>query len=143
CTKEFIRDSESGFLSILGFLRTTRAIILRRNTIYTSGAKPPLFSPPRRGRCKRGILPLSILLRAFENRFGDGAIGAATADVAAHPVGNLLARGIRIFHQKCLCGHNLPRRAVTALSPDVADESLLQRIQLIAVRHSLDGEHGF
>ena len=33
----------------------SRSPIFLRNVIYTGGAKPPLFSPPRRGRCKRGI----------------------------------------------------------------------------------------
>src|ERR1043166_5703182 len=92
---------------------------------------------------ERRNLSLAVFLRRFEDGLRNGAVGAATANVAAEPFGNLLAGGIGIFHQQRLGSHDLSRCAVTALGADVADESFLQRIQLIAARHAFDGEDGF
>jgi hypothetical protein len=45
-------------------LRSAREVFglfVRRNARYTHGVMPPLFSPPRRGRCKRGSFLVAAL----------------------------------------------------------------------------------
>src|SRR5581483_3568109 len=79
----------------------------------------------------------------FENGLCDRAIGAAAADGACEPFGDLLARRMGIFHEQTLRRHNLPRRAVAALRADVADERLLKRIELLAVRDALNRQNAF
>src|SRR5262249_29067620 len=84
---------------------------------------------------------LAILLSRFKNRLGNGTISAAATDVPGKPVGDLLPRGPRIFHEQGFCRLDLPGCAITTLRADVTNERLLQRIQLITPRYSLDGQN--
>ena len=84
-----------------------------------------------------------MLLSGFKDGLRDGAVSAAAANVSAEPFGDLLAGGMGIFSEQRLRRHDLPWRAVTALRSDVADERLLERIQLVVSGHALDGQHGF
>ena len=76
----------------------------------------------------------------LEDGLRDRAVGAAAADVAAQPFGNLVAVRIGIVTQERLGGHDLSRRAVTALRADVADERFLERIQAFVLRYAFDGK---
>ena len=89
------------------------------------------------------LLAMRFFLGCLKNRLGDGSIGAAAADVAAQPLGDLRARGLGIFNQQRLGRHDLARRAVTALRADIADERLLQRFEFAVLSDTFDGQYGF
>src|SRR5207248_10152943 len=83
---------------------------------------------PRGTRGASGIL----------NRRDDVVVGSAPAYVAAHPVADLLCRARVALADASDAGHDLSRRAITALKTIALDESLLQRMQLVASREALD-----
>src|SRR5207253_8890667 len=66
------------------------------------------------------------------NRRGDGRVAAAAADVAIHPMGDLVVarRGGFQLQQQALGGHDLAGGAVAALGADVADKRLLKWVEL-------------
>ena len=66
-------------------------------------------------------------------------IGGATADVAAHVFADVVVVGGVAFLDAGDRRDDLPRRAVPALEGVLIDEGLLHRMQLVALRQSLDG----
>ena len=71
-------------------------------------------------------LPSSVLSRAGD-RIDDVRVGAAAAEIAAHPVPDLIGRGARVGAQQALGRDDLAGRAVAALEGVVLDEGLLDR----------------
>ena len=69
----------------------------------------------------------------------DVIVGAAAAQVAAHPVADFLRRAGMTLVDAGDAGHDLPGRAVAALEGVALDEGGLQRVQLFALRQALDG----
>src|SRR5258705_7709925 len=75
-----------------------------------------------------GCIAASVL-RRFLHRLDNAAVGAAAADVAAHPLADfIVASGVPFFQQRNRRA-DLPRRAVAALKSVVADERGLHRMQ--------------
>src|SRR5437588_2818677 len=78
-------------------------------------------------------------MRRLPNGRDDALVGAAAADVAAHPVAYLLiARRVPFLEQRDR-GADLSRRAVAALEAVVADERGLHRMELAIARQPFDG----
>src|SRR5437868_2153655 len=72
----------------------------------------------------------------------DVRIGAAAAEIAAHPLADLMLRaGMSLFEQGD-GGADLPRSAEAALEGVVPDEGCLDRMQFLAFSHTLDGGDG-
>ena len=69
--------------------------------------------------------------RRILNRRDDVVVGAAAAQVAAHPVADLLRRAGVALGDAGDAGHDLPRRAVAALEGVTLDEGRLQRVELV------------
>src|SRR5262245_28491134 len=65
------------------------------------------------------------LLRGLQDRGDDRGIGAAAANVAGHPFGDLLSTRGRIGYQQRLGRHDLTRRAKPALGANIAYERFL------------------
>src|SRR5437588_748465 len=78
-------------------------------------------------------------MRGLPDRGDDVYVAAAAAEVAAHPLADLVVVFRVSLAQQCRRGAELPRRAVTALEGVVADEGGLQRVQPVRTRESLDG----
>src|SRR2546423_3444269 len=79
-------------------------------------------------------------MRGLPDRGDDVHVAAAAAEVAAHPLANLVV-GFRVsFAQQRGGGAELPRRAVAALEGVVADEGGLQRAHVVRAREPLDGD---
>ena len=77
-----------------------------------------------------------------EHRLDDSHIGATAAEIAAHP----FAHALRIvaglaFLDESDCTHDLARRAEPTLEPVMSDERGLDRMQCVAMRYALDGQH--
>src|SRR5438270_7301035 len=79
-------------------------------------------------------------MRGLPDRGDDVHVAAAAAEVAAHPLANLVVVFRVSLAQQCRRGAELPRRAVAALEGVVADEGGLQRVQAVRARESLDGD---
>src|SRR5206468_2798305 len=77
--------------------------------------------------------------RGFSDGSDDVRIGAAATDVATHELADLLVRPGSSFCQQRDGGHDLARRAITALEPIVADERLLERVKAAVAPQALDG----
>src|SRR5947209_18452995 len=70
----------------------------------------------------------------------DVDVAAAAAEIAAHPLADLVV-GFRVsLAQQRRGGADLPRRAVAALEAVVADEGGLQRVQAVVGGEPLDGD---
>src|SRR2546421_598057 len=69
----------------------------------------------------------------------DVVIGSAATQVAAHPVADFLRRAGVAFCDAGNAGHDLPRRAITALETIALDEGGLQRMKPLALSEALDG----
>src|SRR5207237_4180597 len=63
------------------------------------------------------------------HRFDDAEVTAAAADVAGHPLANLVLRSRVPFANQRRCGTDLTGRAVAALESVVADECRLNGLQ--------------
>ena len=105
-------------------------------------------SPARRAASSR------VLSEGLGDRVDDAVVRAAAAEVAAHPLAQLVAAerdvlggevvgDVARHAARQLRRHgdrraDLPRRAVAALEAVMLDERLLQRVQAVAVRQALD-----
>ena len=75
--------------------------------------------------------------RRVLDRGHDVVIGPAAADVAAHPVADLLGRaGVTLLDARH-AGHDLSRRAIPALEGVALDEGGLQGMELVALGEAL------
>ena len=72
------------------------------------------------------------------NRGDDMVVGAAAAQIAAHPVADLLRRVGMALGDAGDAGHDLPRRAIAALEGVPFDECCLQRVELLALHQAFD-----
>src|SRR5438067_12141228 len=72
------------------------------------------------------------------NRRQNARVGAAAADVAAHPFADLIVAVRVIFFYQRDRGTDLARRAIAALKSVVFDKSSLHWMQLFAVRQSFN-----
>src|SRR6476469_2188381 len=76
----------------------------------------------------------------FADGGDDVGVGAAAADVAAHPGADLFV-ALRVpFAEQRHGRADLSRRAVAALEAVVADERGLYRVKVLAVREPFDGD---
>src|SRR5688572_29631581 len=80
----------------------------------------------------------SAFPRGVLDRRDDVVIGTAAAEVAAHPVADLLSRLGMALGNAGDAGHDLTRGAVTALESVALDEGGLQRMEPVALRQALD-----
>src|SRR5437773_2372496 len=80
-------------------------------------------------------------LRRVLDRLDDVLVARAAAQVAGHPVADLLLRRARVLLQQPVRAGDHPGRAVAALQAVLLRERLLQRMQLAALLEALDGEH--
>ena len=73
--------------------------------------------------------------------FGDARIGAAAAEIAAHRFADALGivAGLAFMDQADRA-HDLARRAEAALERVMGDERGLNGMQMLALRHALDGK---
>src|ERR1700730_13908462 len=81
------------------------------------------------------------LRRDLADRRHDVRIRAAAAEIAAHELSDLLIRAGPPLVQQRDRRHDLPGRAVAALKAVMADERLLQWMQLPVPRESFDRRH--
>src|SRR5579859_338858 len=81
---------------------------------------------------------ISAPRRRFGDRLDDLVVAGAAAEIAHHPVFDLVLAGVRVAVQQRFRRHDLARRADAALEAAVIDEGLLQRMQLLALGHALD-----
>src|SRR5437016_856888 len=72
------------------------------------------------------------------DRRDDVVIRSAATEVAAHPVSDLLPRAGVALGDTGGAGHDLPRRAITALERIALDERRLERMEFVALRETLD-----
>src|SRR5580765_7491940 len=119
-------DGKKLMLKLVTEIRILSAAIAQRGGAPTSATRDN--TTRTKFFIREGSLSLLVFLSSFEDRLRDGAIGAAAADIAAQPLGNLFAGGMRIFNQQRLRRHDLPRRAVTALRADITNKGFLERI---------------
>ena len=79
------------------------------------------------------------LLRGIEHGCDDARVGAAAADIAAHPLADALGvvAGLA-FAQQADGAHDLARRAVAALEAVMGDEGGLHRMQPVAFGEAFD-----
>src|SRR5206468_1972413 len=98
-------------------------------------APPSLFSRTK----SKGCIHASVPLRLADSG-DDVGVAAAAADVAAHPLADLVI-GLRVpLAQQGYRGADLSGRAVAALEPVIADERGLDGVHALAVRQPLDGD---
>src|SRR5581483_7780849 len=120
-------------------------VSLRRSTIsVTIGHRPAAYSRgmiPRRGRPLKLYRGAAQLSRRLLNRRRDRWVAPAAADVSDQPVGDLVVRRRGVGAQESSGRHELARGAVAALGGDVADERLLERVQLPAPGEAFDRGH--
>src|SRR5215831_7760086 len=76
--------------------------------------------------------------RRLLDRLENPLVAAAAADVAAHPLPDLVVRLRVSFAEKGDAGTDLPRGAVAALESVVSDEGGLQRMETAVRTDSLD-----
>ena len=95
-----------------------------------SRVKGCMAQPPRTGTGRAR--------RVLDGR-DDVVVGAAAAQVAAHPVADLLRRAGVALVDAGDAGHDLPGRAIAALEGVALDEGGLQRMELLALGQALDG----
>src|SRR5437764_10497992 len=69
----------------------------------------------------------------------DVIVSSAAAQVAAHPFADLLRRAGVALVDAGDAGHDLSGRAIAALEGIALDEGGLQRVELLALRQTLDG----
>src|SRR3954469_1172970 len=69
----------------------------------------------------------------------DVVVGSAAAQVAAHPLPDLLRRAGVALVDAGDAGHDLPGRAIAALEGIALDKRGLQRVELLPVGEALDG----
>ena len=75
-----------------------------------------------------------MLLR-LQHRLGDAGIGAAAAEIAAHPLAHPLGIVARLaLVDQADRAHDLARRAEAALEAVMRDEGGLHRMQRVALR---------
>src|SRR3954454_18856517 len=73
------------------------------------------------------------------DREHDVVVARAAADVALDRVPDLVVRRV-VVPRKQVCGrHDHPRGAEPALQAVLLPEGVLERVQLVALRHALDG----
>src|SRR5579883_2823760 len=72
------------------------------------------------------------------NRLDDLVVARTAAEVAHHPVFDLVLAGVRVRIQERLRCHDLAGRADAALEAAVLHKRLLQWVQPLAPRHTLD-----
>ena len=106
--------------------RNARAAARSRGRSRVKGcmAQPPCAGPVARSR---------IL-----DRRDDVVVGAAAAEIAAHPVADLLRRAGMALVDAGDAGHDLPGRAIAALERIALDEGGLQRVELVALGQAFD-----
>src|SRR4051794_21726907 len=71
----------------------------------------------------------------------DVGISGAAAEVAAHPLADLLVAGSVSFFKQSDRGHDLTRRAIAALEGIMGKEGVLHGMQLCTLNQSFDGRH--
>src|SRR5262249_30673254 len=81
------------------------------------------------------------LLRGVLNGLDDVLVAGTAAEVAGHPIADLLFRRVRDFFEETIGTRNHARRAVTALQAVLLVEALLQRVQRAALLEAFDREH--
>jgi len=64
----------------------------------------------------------------LQDRGGYGGVGAASANIPAHPLGDLFSRRRGVFQTQRLGSHDLTGRATAALPAAVADKRVLEWI---------------
>src|SRR5919106_290364 len=69
----------------------------------------------------------------------DLVVAGAAAEIAGQPVAHLGLAGVGIAVEQGFGGDQEPRRTDAALQRGMLQELHLQRVQLLAVRHALDG----
>src|SRR4051812_42850469 len=87
-----------------------------------------LATPHRTGRASRVL-----------DRRNDVVVGAAAAQVAAHPLADLLLRARVALVDARDAGHDLPGGAVAALECIALDERRLQGVELVPLSEVLNG----
>src|SRR5512142_1242888 len=78
------------------------------------------------------------LLRRRLHGLDDVLVAGAPAEVARHPVADLLLARVRVLLQQTVRARDHSRRAEAALQAVILVERLLQRVQLAALREALD-----
>ena len=79
------------------------------------------------------------LLRGFLHRCHDLHVSRAHAQIPRQTLANLLFAGVRVLAQQRVGRHDHSGRAVSALEAVVLDEGLLNGVQRVALRQTLDG----
>src|ERR1700722_5146228 len=79
------------------------------------------------------------LRRRIEHGADDLVVAGAAAEVAGEPVACLGLARVRVAREQRLGGDQEAGRAEAALQRRMLEELLLQRMQVVAVRHALDG----
>src|ERR1044071_1237617 len=116
--------------STFAFIRSTRFVPPAMNRPFIFVASAMVAARRYSNGCTRSLL----------DRRDDADVAAAAADVAAHPLADLVvARGVPLAQQRRR-GAELPGRAVAALEAVVADERGLQRVEAIVGREPFDGD---
>src|SRR4051795_11604503 len=110
------------------FMRSTRFVPPATNFVCAFAPEVSACDASVTREYSNGCIRASVL-RRFLHRLDDAAVGAAAADVAAHPLANLVvAAGVALRQQR----HrrtDLAGRAVAALEAVVANERGLHRMQ--------------
>src|SRR6266699_962089 len=107
-----------------------------RNASAASGA---------RGRSRvKGCMVLASAhgtgrFRYILNRGDDVIVGAAAAQIAAHPIADFLCRTDMALRDARDARHDLPGCAIAALEGVTLDEGRLQGMKLLALRQTFDG----
>src|SRR3954452_2444391 len=115
-------------ISTPDFIRSTRLVPPATN-------RPPEEIAPETSAARRKLkgcmsnLRLHGLALRLADRSHDAGVGAAAADVAAHPLADLVVVARVPFVEQRPGRTDLPRRAVAALEAVVADEGRLHRMQ--------------
>ena len=92
----------------------------------------PIRSPRDSISCRRPAP------RRFRHGFKNLAVAGAAAEISGEPFANLIHRGIGLSVQQVHRCENHPRRADAALRSAALQKSLLQRVQLFALRQSFN-----
>src|SRR6185295_390404 len=83
-------------------------------------------------------MALCFFLAGSHHGLKDLHIAGAATEISCQAITNFSLRGLRISFQKIYSGHHHPRCADAALRATAIDESLLNRVQLLAARDALD-----
>src|SRR3954453_14790605 len=110
------------------FIRSTRFVPPATNFVCGFAPEVSACEASVAREYSNGCIRASVL-RRFLHRVDDAAVRAAAADVAAHPLADLIVAAGVPFLQQRDGRADLPRRAVAALESVIADERGLHRMQ--------------